>query len=118
MHREIPDDFCLKSVTVSRTPTGKYYAALLFEYEAAERSDAGMEKAIGLDFSMKSLFVSSEEKVQTEESFLHCQTANGNAGDVEQSMTPLDMFGNYHTMSCGVDDILKFVHKIWRKYNG
>lgn len=32
-HREIPQDYQLKSVTVSKTPTGKYYASILFEYE-------------------------------------------------------------------------------------
>jgi len=32
-HRNVPDDYKLKSVTVSQTPSGKYYASILFEYE-------------------------------------------------------------------------------------
>lgn len=32
-HRDIPSDHKLKSVTVSKTPSGKYYASILFEYE-------------------------------------------------------------------------------------
>ena len=32
-HRPIPEKYSLKSVTVSRTPSGKYYASILYEYE-------------------------------------------------------------------------------------
>ncbi len=32
-HRNIPDDYKLKSVTVSQTASGKYYVSILFEYE-------------------------------------------------------------------------------------
>ena len=32
-HRIIPEEYRLKSVTVSQTPSGKYYASILFEYE-------------------------------------------------------------------------------------
>lgn len=58
-HRNIPNNYRLKSVTVSQTPSGKYYVSILFEY------DADIQKIIprnylGLDFSMHSLFVSSE----------------------------------------------------------
>lgn len=70
-HREIPEDYQLKSVTVSMTPTGKCYASLLYEYEAEIRPAARTGKAIGLDFSMESLFVSSEEEIGTEGGFLH-----------------------------------------------
>ena len=31
-HREIPERWKLKAVTVSREPTGKYYASLLYKY--------------------------------------------------------------------------------------
>jgi len=33
-HRMIPEGYRLKSVTVSKAPTGKYYASILYEYEA------------------------------------------------------------------------------------
>ena len=35
-HRDIPEGYRLKSVTVSREPSGKYYASLLYEYEKCE----------------------------------------------------------------------------------
>ena len=30
-HREIAEKYCLKSVTISMEPSGKYYASLLYE---------------------------------------------------------------------------------------
>ena len=69
-HRAIPEDHVLKSVTISQTPSGKYYASILYEYEA-EMKTAELTKAIGLDFSMPDLFVSSEDEVQIDKEFLH-----------------------------------------------
>lgn len=60
-HRDIPINYILKSVTVSKTPTDKYYASLLFEYEdiiTTKTIDA--DNIVGLDFSMKELFISSD----------------------------------------------------------
>jgi len=58
-HREIPDDHKLKSVTISRTPTGKYYASILYEYESQVET-VEPEKFLGLDYSMTELIVSSD----------------------------------------------------------
>ena len=73
-HREIPEHFLLKSVTVSRTPTGQYYASLLYEFEAEISfcTDIREEKVLGLDFSMKDLFVASNATIRIEEDSLHC----------------------------------------------
>ena len=57
-HRQIPEDYTLKSVTVSQTPSGKYYASILYEYEA-ETPQIIPESFIGLDFSMPELYVDS-----------------------------------------------------------
>lgn len=58
-HRQIPQDYKLKSVTVSRTPSGKYYASVLFEYEIQVKPiDPAM--FLGLDFSMKELYIASD----------------------------------------------------------
>ena len=70
VHREIPPDHVLKSVTVSRIPSGKYYASILYEYEA-DRMPKEIETVIGLDFSMSELLVSSEEDVRPNMAFLH-----------------------------------------------
>lgn len=53
----------IKSATVSRTPTGKYFVSLLFEQElildGVEMSDELKAKTIGLDASLESFFVDS-----------------------------------------------------------
>jgi len=60
-HRQIPEHYTLKSVTVSKTPSGKYYASILFEYEQVIEP-AEIRSVIGLDFSMAELYVDSEGK--------------------------------------------------------
>lgn len=55
-HRVIPDGYRLKSVTVSQSASGKYYAAILFEYEASILSKP-ISTVIGLDYSMAELYL-------------------------------------------------------------
>ncbi len=57
-HRPVPSGYKLKSVTVSQTPSGKYYASILFEYEnqAQQQMPATF---LGLDFSMHGLYMDS-----------------------------------------------------------
>jgi putative transposase len=55
-HREIPEGYLLKSVTVSHTPSGKYFASILYEYEA-DILPVEPERVKGLDFSMSELYV-------------------------------------------------------------
>lgn len=57
-HRFMPSDYKLKSVTVSRTPTGKYYASVLFEYENQAQKQTP-QTFIGLDYSMHELYKDS-----------------------------------------------------------
>ena len=57
-HRNIPDDYKLKSVTVSQTASGKYYVSILFEYENQVQKTQP-QKFLGLDFSMHELYVDS-----------------------------------------------------------
>ena len=58
-HREMPESYVLKSVTVSQSPSGKYHASILFEYEnqVPERKP---HTFLGLDFSMNGLYKDSE----------------------------------------------------------
>ena len=58
-HHTAPDEYKLKSVTVSQSPSGKYYASVLYEYEnqVEERNDAS--RTIGLDYAMHGLYVDS-----------------------------------------------------------
>ena len=57
-HRDIPNDYKLKSVTVSQTPSGKYYASILFEYEN-QVQEQELHSFLGLDFSMHELYKDS-----------------------------------------------------------
>ncbi len=57
-HREIPLDHKLKSVTVNKTSSEKYYVSVLFEYEN-QVSKAELHNFLGLDFSMHKLYVDS-----------------------------------------------------------
>ena len=58
-HRQIPKDHKIKSVTISQTPSGKYYASILCEYENQIQT-AEPKTFLGLDFSMKELYVASD----------------------------------------------------------
>lgn len=62
LHRQLPKEAVIKSATISRTPTGKYYIAILVEHEAdIEPVAPTAETVLGLDYSSKSLFVDSQE---------------------------------------------------------
>ena len=58
-HRTIPENFTLKSVTVSKNASGKYYVSILFEYENQVQKTEP-QKFLGLDFSMHELYVASD----------------------------------------------------------
>lgn len=62
LHRPVSEKWKLKSVTVSREPSGKYFASLLFccENQTAEKRPA--EKFIGIDFAMQGMCVFSTGK--------------------------------------------------------
>ncbi len=57
-HRNIPENYKLKAVTVSQNSGGKYFVSILFEYEK-EITMKELENFIGLDFSMHELYVDS-----------------------------------------------------------
>ena len=59
LHRSIPEGWKLKSVTVSREPTGKYFASLLFDCENQTAEKRQAEKFLGIDFAMHGLCVFS-----------------------------------------------------------
>lgn len=60
-HRDIPPHHIIKSCTVSRTKTGKYYISILTEYEH-QPTQKEVQAVVGLDFSMNTLYVDSEGK--------------------------------------------------------
>ena len=52
LHRMIPEGWKLKSVTVSREPSGKYFASLLFDCENQTAEKRQAKKFLGIDFAM------------------------------------------------------------------
>ena len=63
LHRQLPLNSIIKSATISQTPTGKYYIAILVEFEAKiEPVKPTVETTLGLDYSSKSLVVDSEAR--------------------------------------------------------
>ena len=59
-HREIPSQHIIKSCTISRTATGKYYTSILTEYERKTIAKE-IKEIVGLDFAMNGLYVESEQ---------------------------------------------------------
>lgn len=57
-HRNVPNGYKLKSVTISQTASGKYYASVLFEYENRVQKQTP-KTFLGLDYSMRKLYKDS-----------------------------------------------------------
>ena len=60
LHRALPENCKIKHVTVSLDPSFHYYVSITFEYENQVDKVTEINKAIGLDFSCKTLYVTSE----------------------------------------------------------
>ena len=61
VHRDIPDGYKLKSATISKAPSGKYYVSILFEYNEEETNYIiDKNNIIGLDYSNKELLVTDD----------------------------------------------------------
>lgn len=61
LHREIPQGHKIKTCTITKTPSGKYFASIMTEYDSPI-SDYTPDKsmAIGLDYSSGSFYVDSQ----------------------------------------------------------
>ena len=58
-HREIPEDYKLKAVTVIESGSGKFFASILIEYEE-EITNKEPKSFLGLDYSMHDLYIDNE----------------------------------------------------------
>ena len=66
IHRKPDSNWIIKSATVSQESDGKYYAAVLFEFEkTANNYVVDRTKAIGLDYASDGLYVDNNGKVGT-----------------------------------------------------
>ena len=66
IHRKPALDMTVRSVTVSGTSDGKYYASVLFEYNEADMKAVTDEtKSIGLDYKSDGLYMDSDGNIGT-----------------------------------------------------
>ena len=64
MHRQIPNNHKIKSATIIRTPSGKYYISILTEYESQiPVIELDKNKALGLDYSSHDFYVDSNNQI-------------------------------------------------------
>lgn len=64
IHRQPKADWILKSATISQDRDGKYYAAVLFEYDDISSSyTADITNAIGLDYASDGLYVDDKGNI-------------------------------------------------------
>jgi putative transposase len=62
-HRIIPDTHKIKSATIIKNPSGKYYVSILTEYEYTPPTPAlDKSKAIGLDYASNGFYVDNQGK--------------------------------------------------------
>ena len=60
-HRQIPNNQTIKSCTISKTSTGKYYISILVEYEEIINPiNINYDNVLGLDMDMKNLYTDSQ----------------------------------------------------------
>ncbi|WP_418518579.1 RNA-guided endonuclease TnpB family protein [Megasphaera sp.] len=59
-HRPLPENSIIKTVTISKTPSEKYYISMLVEYEN-QILPIIPKTFLGLDFAMHGLYVASDE---------------------------------------------------------
>lgn len=63
VHRQVPNNCKIKSATITRTPSGKYYISILTEYESqVPVIMLDKNKALGLDYSSHDFYVDSNNQ--------------------------------------------------------
>ena len=61
LHRQLPENCEIKSVTISRTPTSKFYVSINVEYDyIIPKTLLNIEKSVGLDYQSNGLFVDNQ----------------------------------------------------------
>ena len=61
LHRQLPQNSIIKSVTISKTKSGKYYISILCEYELnIQEKQLNIENSLGLDYSSHDFYVDNK----------------------------------------------------------
>jgi putative transposase len=67
----LPEEYKLLSITISKTTTGKYYASINYEMEIPEPKVDKTKPVIGIDFGLKTFITTSEgQKIEHPQPFL------------------------------------------------
>ena len=62
-HKNIKSNEIIKSCTISRTPTNKYYISILVKYEEEYKELYDYDNILGLDMDMKNLYTASNNTI-------------------------------------------------------
>ena len=63
LHRKLPENYEIKSVTISRTATNKFYASINVEYDyIIPKTLLNIENSVGLDYQSNGLFIDNQGK--------------------------------------------------------
>ena len=61
LHRQLPKNYEIKSVTISRSPTGKFYASINVKYDyIIPIKELNINNSVGLDYQSNGLFVDNQ----------------------------------------------------------
>ena len=61
LHRQLPNNSIIKHVTISRTPTHKYYISISIQYDLdIQEKQLDINNSIGLDYSSSDFYVDSD----------------------------------------------------------
>lgn len=65
IHREAPDDWVIKSATISKSSDNKYYVSVLFEFEEKAVIPSVFDTVLGLDYKSDGLYMDSNGNIGT-----------------------------------------------------
>lgn len=108
LHRIPKKDWKLKSVTVSQSSDGKFYASVLFEYESDINYQADLNNAIGLDYASNGLFVDSNGRRGTNHKFYRetqkkLTKAQRKLSRMKGSKKKLELSDRKYICTCGLE---------------
>lgn len=121
LHRQIPDDWRIKSVTVCRNSCYKYYASILFEFDYDVQPHS-INNAVGLDYSMHELYLSSDGEFANYPKFYRASQAK--LAKAQKRLSRCKKYSeNYYKQKLAVAKIHEkianqrkdFLHKLSRK---
>lgn len=69
IHRQAPEDWVIKSATISKSSDNKYYASVLFEFEEETIQPSAFDTVIGLDYKSDGLYMDSNGNIGSNHKF-------------------------------------------------